>query len=251
MKKLMFAVAALAAGVACAEITSANIVGYQTYANEIGVNNITAAFTPMNLAKKWTVDVKVFDTEAVGGDTMMLLNMDIFDLDSFVFFGYDGEGKSAGWAYNTSDLVTGDPIQETVASFEVAPGDVTYTQPGDGIPGFTVAGQVADVKGAQVVIPDSMPVDFSNPYPKATTLGDIEAFAKAGDTLMVLNFEIFDLDAYVYLGNGKWVYNTTDMMTGDPISETIEDSTKVVLLAGQGGYFQAADDDGRTWNVAL
>ena len=44
MKKLMFAAAAIAAGVAVADVTSANVVGYQTYTLVPGLNMISDAF---------------------------------------------------------------------------------------------------------------------------------------------------------------------------------------------------------------
>ena len=74
---------------------------------------------------------------------------------------------------------------------------------------------------------------------------------------MFLNTDIFDLDAYQfkgYDGEGNslgWTYTTSDINTGDPIQETVTDSTTVVLPAGQGGYFQPGDGGNRSWTVTL
>ena len=73
---------------------------------------------------------------------------------------------------------------------------------------------------------------------------------------MVLSFEIFDLDAYQFMGktggvSQGWVYMSSDPNTGDPINETITDATTVVLPVGQGGYFQPGDGGNRTWTVTL
>ena len=186
----------------------------------------------------------------------MFLNVEIFDLDAYQFNGYDGSGNPQGWTYTTSDPNTGDPIQESVASFSLAKGKVTYCQPADGISGFTTAGEVESGTSATVAFEDDGFFEFVNPFPKATTLGDLETFCEADDVLMVLNFEIFDLDAYQF--NGKdagvsqgWTYTTSDPNTGDPIQEQITDPTTVVLPAGQGGYFQPGDGGNRSWTVSL
>ena len=255
MKKLMFTAAVAAAGLAFG-IESANTVGYQTYESGLGIENVGAAFSPINASGEWTATDKIYDTDAKLGDTVMMLNPEIFDLDAYQFNGYDGSGNSLGWTYNTSDPITGDPIQETVASFTLGKGQVTYCQPADGVSGFLAAGEVQSGTSATVAFEDVGFFEFVNPFPKATTLGDLETFCQLGDTLMVLNFEIFDLDAYQF--NGKtggvsqgWTYNTSDPITGDPIQETVTDSTTVVLPAGQGGYFQPGDGGNRSWTVTL
>ena len=251
MKKLMFTAVAAAAGLAFG-IESANTVGYQTYESGIGIENIGAAFSPINASGEWTAKAKIYDTDAVAGDVVMFLNVDIFDLDYYQFNGYDASGNPQGWTYNTSDLNTGDPIQQDVASFTLGKGQVTYCQPADGVSGFLTAGEVQSGTSATVAFNDDGFFEFVNPFPKATTLGDLETFCSAGDILMVLNFDIFDLDYYQYNGTSQgWTYNTSDLNTGDPIQETVTDSTTVVLPAGQGGYFQPGDGGNRTWSVSL
>ena len=255
MKKLMFTAAAAAAGLAFG-IESANTVGYQTYESGMGIENIGAAFSPINASGTWNATSNIYDTAAVAGDVVMFLNPEVFDLDYYQFNGYDGSGNSQGWTYNTTDPNTGDPIDTAVSSFTLGKGQVTYCQPADGISGFLTAGEVQSGTSATVAFNDDGFFEFVNPFPKATTLGDLETFCQAGDILMVLNFEIFDLDYYQF--NGKsgdvsqgWTYNTSDPNTGDPVDELVTDPTTVVLPAGQGGYFQPGDGGNRSWTVTL
>ena len=231
-------------------------MGYKVYPCEMGIDNVGAAFTPFTQSGEWTCTTNIYDTSAVSGDIVMFLNVGIFDLDAYSFNGYNAQGQGQGWEYMTSDPNTGDPINETVQSFSLAKGQVTYCQPVDGVSGFTTAGEVESGNSATVQFLTDGFFEFVNPFPKATTLGDLETFCQAGDILMVLNFEIFDLDAYSF--NGKvagvsqgWEYMTSDPNTGDPINETVSDSATVVLPVGQGGYFQPGDGGDRTWTVQL
>jgi hypothetical protein len=257
MKKLMFTAAVAAGLVAFGDgIESQNTVGYLTYMSGMGIENIGAAVSPINASGEWTCTAAIYDTDAVEGDVVMFLNPEIFDLDFYQFGGYDGSGNAQGWMYNTSDPNTGDPIQEAVASFTLGKGRVTYCQPADGISGFTTAGEVESGTSATVAFETDGFFEFVNPFPKATTIGELETFCQGGDILMVLNFDIFDLDFYQFGGmdagvSQGWMYNTSDPNTGDPIQELVTDPTTVVLPAGQGGYFQPGDGGDRTWTVSL
>lgn len=254
MKKLMTAVVSAAAMACIAEGVDSNTVGFQNYATiDDGLATVGAAFKPINAAGEWTCDSKVFDQDAVIGDVVMYLNMNIFDLDSYMFRGYDEKGDSLGWIYNSSDPDTGDPIETPVESFTLSKGSVTYFQPGDGESPVTVAGEVEDTsKSAVVTFTGSDMYEFVNPFPIDTTLGDLETFCEIGDVLMVLNLSIFDLDSYMYRGAGQgWIYNSSDPDTGDAIEEAVNDPTLIVLPAGKGGYFQPGDGGDRTWTVTL
>ena len=257
MKKVMFAAAVAAGLVAFGDgIESQNTVGYLAYESGAGIENIGAAVAPINASSEWTCTATVYDTDAVEGDVVMFLNPEIFDLDSYQFLGYTQGGASVGWVYTTSDPNTGDPINEEVASFTLGKGQVTYCQPADGISGFITAGQVESGTTATVAFEDVGFYEIVNPFPKATTLADLETFCQEGDVLMVLNFEIFDLDFYQFLGKVNnvsqgWVYTTSDPNTGDPINENVSDSSIVVLPIGQGGYYQPGDGGNRTWTVSL
>ena len=237
-------------------IESANTVGYKVYPCEMGIDNVGAAFTPFSQSGDWTCVSNIYDSAAKMDDIVMVLNVEIFDLDAYSFNGYDAQGKALGWVYMTSDPNTGDPIDETVQSFTLAKGQVSYCQPADGVSGFVTSGEVESGSSATVQFQNDGFFELVNPFPKATTLGDLESFCQQDDILMVLNFEIFDLDAYSF--NGKvggvsqgWVYMTSDPNTGDPIDETITDPETEVLSVGQGGYFQPGDGGDRTWTVNL
>lgn len=253
MKKITFAATALAAGCAFASITSSEVVGYQTYPlNEAGLCNVGAAFTPVNATGKWTCDTKVFDTAATGGDTIYSLDTVVFDFNSYTFNGYSGE-VSLGWTVYGMDYEKFEPMEyPPVASFELEKAQVVYFQPSDTITSPTVSGKVDDIATAQTVtIAKSLDIsEIVNPYPKATTLADLATFCVAGDTVYVLDTYWFDFKTYVCLGNGSW--SVYDFDEGGNLSDTtVNDLSTVVLPAGQGGYFQPADDAGRTWTVTL
>ena len=246
MKKVMFAAAVAASlGLFADGIESANTVGYMTYQSGLGIENIGAAVAPINASGEWTCSSNVYDSAANDGDVVMFLNPDLFDLDAYQY-----DGSTHKWTYNTTDLITGDPIMQEVASFTLGKGTVTYCQPGDGVSGFTTAGEVESGTSATVTFENAGFYEFVNPFPKDTTIADL-TFAQDGDVVLVLNFEIFDLDAYQYDGaTGKWTYNSTDPISGDPVQEVITDTSTVVLPAGQGGYLQPANGD-CTWTVSL
>ena len=244
MKKVMFGLAA-AAAISAFAIESANTVGYMNYESGMGIENIGAAVAPINASGEWTCSSNVYDSAANDGDIVMFLNTDLFDLDFYLY-----DGSTHKWTYNTSDLMTGDPIMQEVESFTLSKGTVTYCQPGDGVSGFTTAGEVVSGSSATVTFENDGFYEFVNPFPKDTTIADL-TFAQDGDIVMVLNFDIFDLDFYLYDGSThKWTYNTSDLMTGEAVQEEITDTSTVVLPAGQGGYLQPANGD-CTWTVSL
>ena len=63
MKKLMFAAAAIAAGVAMADITSANVVGYQNIPVKNGFNMIAFNFEPVDGSKSFAITNFISNTE--------------------------------------------------------------------------------------------------------------------------------------------------------------------------------------------
>ena len=253
MKKITFAATALAAGCAFASITSSDVVGYQKYSlNEAGLCNVGAAFTPVNETGKWTCDTKVFDTAATGGDTIYSLDPVVFDFNTFMFNGYDGE-TSLGWYVVVMDQETFEPVDlPTAQSFELEKSQVVYFQASDMVTAPVVSGRVDDIANAQtVVIEKTMtPCEIANPYPKDTTLADLATFCVPGDTIYVLDTYWFDFKTYFYNGNGSWlVYDFNG--DGELVDTVVTNGSTVVLPAGQGGYFQAADENGRTWTVTL
>lgn len=253
MKKITFAATALAAGCAFASITSSEVVGYQTYTlDSAGICNVGAAFTPVNATGKWTCDTKVFDTESTGGDAIYSLDPVVFDFNTYTFNGYDGE-TSLGWTVVVMDQDTFEPkMLPGVASFELEKSQVVYFQAADMVTAPVVSGRVDDIANAQTVLIEktTAPCEIANPYPKATTLADLATFCVGGDTVYVLDTYWFDFKTFICAGDGSWLVSVFDG-EGNISYETVTDLSTVVLPAGEGGYFQAADENGRTWTVTL
>lgn len=250
MKKLMFGLAAIAAGSVMA-IESANVVGYQQFAGD-WISSVGAAFKPV-AAEGWTNETTVFGNDVATDDVVYMFNPEVWDLDYYQFAGFDGEGASLGWGYYTTDAETGEQVASVIKSFDTAKGDQIYFQPTDGISGLTIAGEVADTKGATVTIAEGEWIaTLMNPYPVNTTLADLETFFKTDDVLYVFNPMVWDLDYYQFGGEGNgWGYYSTNPEDGEPTAELITDTSLVVLPAGVGGYIQPSDTDGRVWNVGL
>ena len=257
MKKLMTAVVSAAAMACIAEGVDSNTVGFQNFELDLEAGQyclpVAPQFTALNLAQKWTFADKIFENDAVEGDQISNFDPELWDMVSWVHNGFTEKGECNGWIYSYNDAWTGDPIEEPVASFDVDRNDILFFQPADGESGATIAGEVADIEnGVEITFPDSACYNLVNPFPVDTTLGDLESFCKEGDTLQVFDADAWDIVSYVYNGAGNgWVYSYNDPWTGESIDDVITDSSRVVLKAGQGGYFNAADDDGRTWKVTI
>lgn len=256
MKKLMTAVVSAAAMACIAEGVDSNVVGFQNFELDLEAGQyclpVAPQFTALNLARKWTFVDKIFENDAAAGDTIMNFNADMWDIEGWQFSGFEDD-KCLGWIYSYNDAWTGEPIDEPVVSFDVQRNDVLFFQPGDGMSGATIAGEVADIEnGVEIVIPDSSCYNLVNPFPVETTLGDLETFCVAGDMIQIFDADAWDIVGYQYNGEGNgWVYSHNDPWTGESIDDPVSDPTTVVLKAGQGGYFYAADDEGRTWKVSI
>ena len=235
-------------------VESANIVGYQAFGTGDYITTAGAAFTPINAAGKWTCDTAVFGNDSVAGDVVYTFSSEVWNLNSWQFKGFNGSSESLGWAYNYTDTSTWEPADTVVASFELAKGDTVYFQPNDGVSGLTVSGEVLDTtKSATWTLAAGEWIgDIMNPFPVATTLADLETFAKAGDVIYVFNYTFWNLDSYQYKGAGLgWACNTFSDQTWEAIDYVVTDTSTVVLPAGVGGCFQPTDMDGRTWTVNL
>ncbi len=249
MKKLMFAAAVAAAGLTYG-LESSNTVGYQTYPfdTDIGeyLNNVGVAFKHTGESADWTFSTNIFDQVATVGDQVILFSADDWNLVSYTFKGFDGSGNSKGWEYNDADFNS-----SIVASFTVSKGDVLYFQPGDGVTTALVSGEV-EASGTKTVTFDTTGgdwiFDIVNPFPKATTLADLETFCEVGDQVILFDQMAWNLVSYTFkgvdgLGASKgWEYNDADFN-----SSIITDTSTVVLKPGQGGYLQPGGS--RTWNV--
>ena len=132
-------------------------------------------------------------------------------------------------------------------------GETLYWLPADGESSITVSGQTEDVTGSVVInFPDSAPYNLVNPFPVDTTLDDLATFFIEGDNLYIFDEELEDRVYYYYLGAGNgWLKQWTDGVTGDALEDDTIPGSTLILKAGQGGVFNASDDDGRTWTVSL
>ena len=189
----------------------------------------------------YTVSNELFSYTCQDGDTVYVFNPDNWNLDFFSYVGFD-QGWSASWSDGTVTLES---------SFVVEPGANLFFMPADGASSVIIAGEVA-ASGTQQVVFDPTDGDWMwpivNPFPIDTTLGDIESFAVAGDTIYVFNPFNWNLDFYSYVGPGQgWSVSWSDGSVS-----LITDSTTVLFPAGTGGlYMPNGDGQVRTWNVTL
>lgn len=219
-----------------------------------GIVSAGAAFTPVNTDGKWTCETTVLDNDAAAGDFVNVFSSEVWNLNYWQFKGFKGTGESNGWAYNYTDTETWEPADMVVSSFELEKGDAVYFLPYDTVSGLTVAGMVADTTkpATWTLAANELYGDIMNPFPVATTLADLETFAKAGDVIHVFNPKFWNLDSYQYKGSGRgWAYYTFSDKTWEAIDSVVTDTTTVVLPAGIGGCYQPYDQDGRTWTVSL
>lgn len=231
------------------------VVGYQDFGTGGWVTMAGTPFLKIGDTEGWDNATTLIGNDVVAGDTAMKFSSFAWDLDSWIFNGYDAAtSESLGWAYAYTNSETWEPEQTVIASFKIQTGDTVVFQPADGMSGLTVAGQVVDTKkpATWTLEAGEWIGDIMNPYPVATTFADIETFAVVGDTLLVFNPTFWDLDSFIYNGQGQgWAVGTSDGETWEPIQYVEMDSTKVVLPAGIGGVYQPADQGGRTWTVTL
>ena len=239
MKKVMFGLAAAAAISAFAtDVESSNTVGYITQSLGEGeyVHTVGVSFKACGVASgDYTVETQIFSVEAAAGDMVYIFDPNNWDLSGYTFNGYDGN-TSMGWFYSGAD-----GSMDTVASFDVQKGEVVYFQPADAMTAATISGEVEAGSSASVTF-DLNSGDFVfplvNPFPVATTLGDLETFVSAGDMVYVFDAMNWDLSGYTFNGfdgnvSQGWFYSGADGSM-----DTITDSSMVILPAGQGAFFQ-------------
>ena len=140
----------------------------------------------------------MFDNDVAASDVVYIFDPEVWNLNSWGFNGFDGSGDSLGWAYYYTDTTTWEPADTVVASFELKKGDTVYFQPNDGVSGLTVAGEVTDTtkSATWTLAPGEWIGDIMNPFPVATTLADLETFAKPSDVIYVFNYNFWNLDSY-------------------------------------------------------
>ena len=239
MKKLMFAAAVAAGLVAIGDgIESVNTVGYiqQSLGEGEYVHTVGVSFKACGVASgAYTIGTDIFGTAAAEGDMIYVFDPENWDLSSYTFSGYDGT-TSLGWFYSGADGTT-----DTFATFQVQKGEVVYFQPADMITDATVSGEVEAGTSASVTF-DLSSGDYVfplvNPFPVATTLGDLETFAAAGDMVYAFDAQNWDLASYTFNGFENNVSQGWFFSGADGSTDTLTDSTTVILPAGQGAFFQ-------------
>lgn len=203
MKKLMFAVAALAAGVACAEITSANVVGYQTTDLAAGYTMTGPSF--INVGDSTTMDLTsitvggpAYEAGASEGDvTVQLLNHDGTLKGAYTWLDLEGDFEPGWYDDDYEAIAVGDVVFKA--------GDSAWVQGANGL-SLTYSGQVLSSTAVTVPLRSGY-TPVANPFPVALDLTKItvggsayEPGASEGDvTIQFLNHDGTLESAYTWL----------------------------------------------------
>ena len=261
MKKLMFAITAIAAGVCMADVSSANCVGYMNFKTKDTLNAgfpdfLTAVGLPFGAIGTMggtVIDKKIFDYDIVENDKVVIYNPEVMDYEFYTFLGFDGDA-SKGWNFLHYNMDTWEQEAIKCQSFTVDYTEGVMMLPVSGEElSVNSSGQVADLEELQTweMTPDEWTKAIMNPYPIATTFADLETFAKENDKLYVVNCAVQDCEVYTFLGAGNgWSF----LYYGDDWEQhttKITDSSAIVLSAGQIGYYVPVDTNGRVWTVTL
>ena len=173
MKSILTAAAALAAGVCCADVTSSNIVGYQTSAELTkGANTTYAAMFENVTGENLPLSgLKLSDGCPADGTTSIMWWVGHWEKAFWVELDFDP--NNIGWGDDEDWL----PIDKT---FEI--GEAFFVQASSGTtePTITAAGQVLDANGADyygIELPKGQNKFVSNPFPGSINLQDIKLSA--------------------------------------------------------------------------
>ena len=144
MKKLMFVAVALAAGIAVADVTSANIVGYVNSAKQIAAGKVSLGTSPF--AKVGTDTVAIQDmlkssAPAVGyaKRNTDAVQLQVWNGSNYTLYFYlsdayieETDDEVEGWAKGNGDMVKGpivDPSYGMWAKSPSADGKITFVNP--------------------------------------------------------------------------------------------------------------------------
>ena len=209
MKKLMFATAAIAAGVAMADITSANVVGYQNITINPGFNMIAFNFQPVEGGEDISIQDFVQNKgDLVAGATVNTSDqIQVWDGTQFDIYYYkakktSGAGKftdGPAWVKSTaSTTVTPDTIKRGAG--------VWFARPTDKAAGvITVSGSVNaaekthDILAGFNMISSAFPCDMllnNGPIDWATCGAVAGATVNTSDQIQLWNGSQFDIYYY-------------------------------------------------------
>ena len=241
-----------------AEVTSKNCVGYMANAlpedTVSGTIDVGVNFSNVGVAGgSYTVTDKLFSTDILNGDACMIFNPAAYNYDWYQYSDDIGTGKP-GWMIQDMETFAYDFVE----SFEVKPGDSLVFM--GAAPAVTVAGEVADLKGASRTFicdpasanPDETLMPIANPFPIDTPAKMLEGFIVNGDAIMIWNDSAYNYDWYQYsddigTGNPGWMIQNMETF-----EYTFDDSPNfIVLPAGHGGIFMPAVGGTRVWEVSL
>ena len=180
MKGTIFTMAAIAAGVCCADVTSANIVGYAN-SKTITANTFSLGTTPFAAVGSDVVKVQDMMTTTGAPSTYMKRNIEapmlqVWDGAGYKFYYYltdayveETDEEVLGWANGSGDYTDA----------EIAPGTGYWYKVPTAASGFTLPGQVL---GATSVTKDVFSSKFNligNPYPIALDFNKVKTTVPA------------------------------------------------------------------------
>ena len=228
MKKLMCAIAAVSAGICLADVTSANVVGYQNKEVTPNTMNISCStFLPVGTdgSKAVLGDIKANDTFAFAEDNLQLLTGTGGTLAQYTYCNeewaaeFESTGLKVGW-YDYEEISNWDwesTAPESKNNVELPFGSMFILQSGYEGAALIYAGQVLDADKEFEIVPGTMNM-LGNATPVDLTLGDIKAndtFAFAEDNLQTLTGTGGTLAQYTYC-NEAWAaeFESTGLKVG-------------------------------------
>ena len=201
MKKLMFAAAAIAAGIAVADVTSANIVGYQTTGisalqiKGVGFNGVGQGTININDIKPTAENMEELVEYGVEGEFVMRVYDPETTATSYFYWCIVGTDEDSNPIYGW-----GDEGFKPVADIEFSAGSAFWMETvGDSSePAITVSGELLAVTEAQPrtsvaidmlkMVANPMPqcasMDISNFTPDAENMDELIEYGVEGEFVM-------------------------------------------------------------------
>ena len=232
MKKLIFAVAVIAAGAAMA-IESANIVGYAGGAACAGNKIMGAQFGAIGESKAidlTTIKVTGYD-EATEADVKMQI-LDNFGRGGKTYSYYDIPDELTGWLDSNDD-----PVEREAVMIE--PGEGMWTSAPNAAFGIQTAGEVL-MSGIKVILRKGNKM-VVNTTPVAVDLTNVEVDGYEEATEADVKMQV--LDNFGRGGKTYSYYDIPDELTGwlDSNDDPVEVGT-VMILPGEGMWTSAPSE---------